>query len=446
MKNKIYEKSPVWAQNIGLSLYAWYRDKMFRRNKYFSEAVKLVNQINNSTPAEIEKWQLKQLNWIVNYALENTKFYKEFYGVDKVEIRTMEDFYQLPIIDKQIVRDNWEKLQVSVKDKVFNSSTSGTTGSSLRLRISQNNMAVEEAGIYCDRKDFNFSKKSKIASFTSRKLINRNRKIPPYWRYNCYDNQLLFSIWHVEEETLPYYIDKINQFNPDFINGYPSFLHLVSEHAIRTNSALIQPKSIFTSSESLLPFQKHSIENAFKTSIVDSYGTGEKLVNARQCIKGAYHVREELGYLEIIDSEIHGTTFHNIAMPLIRYNIGDIAKWDKSICSCNRSGRIIKSIEGRKDDIIISKNGRKFSRVSRIFQNTPNIKEAQIIQKSILELDINIVFQGPDHDLSYVDKLVNEKFGSEFVISYKIMDEIPRTSNGKFRFVISRINKDPVIL
>lgn len=437
---KLYFSLPSWSQDISISVYAFIRDKLFRKNRYSNRASDLVKLINQSNEEEIRKWQLARLNEIVNHALRNTVFYRDFYGIEAVDFKSFEDFRQLPLIDKQLVRENWEQFQVDLEEKVFKTHTSGTTGSSLQLRVSANNTAVEREGLNFSRSLVGYKRGDKLASFIGRKLMNTNRTTPPFWRYNFYDKQLLFSNWHISEKNLPLYIERYNKYQPAYVNGYPSFLYLFAEFSIRNSLKLHSPKAVFTGSETLLPHHREVIESAFNSKIYDHYGTAEHLVVAHQCEAASYHIREELGYLEIIDGEVYGTTFHNNAMPLIRYRIGDLAQLRDEKCSCGLSGRVIVNLEGRKDDIVVAKSGKKYGRISRIFQETKNIKEAQIVQESLEVLLINIVPQNLERfSLKEIEANITAKLGEDFDIRFQILESIPRTKNGKFRFVISRV-------
>src|SRR5690606_26739800 len=144
----------------------------------------------------------------------------------------------------------------------------------------------------------------------------------------------------------------------------------------------------------------------------------EELFVARQQECGSYHLREELGYLETINGEVYGTAFHNTAMPLIRYEIGDRTEVEVIQCSCGKKGRVLKNIEGRKEDIVISKSGKKFGRLDHLFKDTDIIREAQIVQRNITDLEINIVLNQHNADLSPIKNELNAKMGGEFNITF----------------------------
>lgn len=435
-KEEIFFKLPIWLQEISLSYYARRRDKKFRHSKYLAEAIEISNQIELFNSKELEIWQLEKLTNIVNFSIHNIPFYKKFYTKNNYDFKSFDEFKELPLLTKQIVRENWKDFQSDISEAVFHSHTSGTTGSSLQLRISAKAMAYERAYFIKSREITGYKKDDKLASFIGRKIMNHNEKKPPFWRFNKHDNQLLFSNWHVSDENLPFYIEKYNSFQPLFVNGYPSFLYLVSEFAIRNNLSLVKPKAIFTGSETLLEHQKETIERAFDSKIFNHFGTSEQLVVAFQNERNQMQIGEGLGYMEVVENEIVGTTFHNLAMPLIRYKIGDTAKIE-----VRENKRVLVDLEGRKEDFIISRNGKKYGRLDHLFKDTNTIKEAQIIQETIDELLIKIVpINNYDFKLDNIKNLITSKLGNEFILKYQVVEHIPRTKGGKFRFVISKLN------
>ena len=133
----IYDKLPASFQNIVFSLYG-YKLKRERYNKAFFNYLDFLKKSEFWQAEKIYKYQNENLIFILRHAYQNIPFYKEWYdskGVDINEIRTIEDLKYLPILTKEIVRQNLEKL----KSKTTKSSnlvvqvTSGTTGTPLKI-------------------------------------------------------------------------------------------------------------------------------------------------------------------------------------------------------------------------------------------------------------------------------------------------------------------------
>jgi phenylacetate-CoA ligase len=87
---------------------------------------------------------------------------------------------------------------------------------------------------------------------------------PPFWRSNRVLNNTQFSSYHLSEKTLPYYVNKIVELKPVFIDSYPSSIYTVANYLEKTGNPGIFPKFIITSSETLLEHQRNLIEKVFK--------------------------------------------------------------------------------------------------------------------------------------------------------------------------------------
>ena len=67
-----------------------------------------------------------------------------------------------------------------------------------------------------------------------------------FWRYNEPLNQLLFSAYHADGENLKYYVQKLNDFKPETLDGFPTVLHRISKYILENNIKLtFTPIAIF---------------------------------------------------------------------------------------------------------------------------------------------------------------------------------------------------------
>ncbi|MSR14332.1 MAG: hypothetical protein EXR86_07150 [Gammaproteobacteria bacterium] len=100
------------------------------------------------------------------------------------------------------------------------------------------------------------------------------------------------------------------------------------------------------------------IEEAFGVTIAQGYGLNEIGLVAVRCGAGRYHVHVEHCWVEIVDDEgqpcaagetgqLLVTGFRNAAMPLIRYDSGDLAIAETGPCPCGRTLPGFGAIIGR---------------------------------------------------------------------------------------------------
>ena len=141
--------------------------------------------------------------------------------------------------------------------------------------------------------------------------------------------------------------------------------------------------------------------------------------------------------------EIICTGLYNLAMPLIRYRIGDVGVSANELCSCGRGLALIKAIEGRSEDFVKTPAGRIISPVTlcNLLLDIEGITQFKITQEKLNALTIQVV---KDKSCSpETTNVITEKIGSvlgeNVLISTEVVDEIPLEESGKIRRVVSKV-------
>ena len=205
-----------------------------------------------------------------------------------------------------------------------------------------------------------------------------------------------FSAYHLSRNTFRHYVDQLQRSRPTWLHGYPSFLALLAGFMHDAGLQLdYQPKWITTGAENLLPHQIALIQAAFGRRPLQHYGTREAVANISEHPDGSMYVDEDFSAVEFVPSNVAGayrivgTNLANLAMPMIRYEVGDIVQLpDESDQS--RVRRVI-GIDGRKEDYIVLKNGSQLGRLDHIFKDMVAVREAQIYQETPGEVEIRVV-------------------------------------------------------
>ena len=88
---------------------------------------------------DIQKWQLKRISEIVDYAYENIPLYHKKYskiGYQKGMIKTWKDFEKLPIIYKEELIEGFpNEIAKNIEDFNLSTRSSGTSGEFLTLSL-----------------------------------------------------------------------------------------------------------------------------------------------------------------------------------------------------------------------------------------------------------------------------------------------------------------------
>lgn len=460
--NTIYRYSPIFLQNIICSLYGW-KEKKIRFNQKFFNYFNLYTKSEWLSEEEINSLKEKKLREVLKHSLETVPYYKNEW--QKIEIDTnssniIEELTKLPILTKDDIRKKASDLLSSNVDRkqLLAIHTSGTTGKAITIYKHKESIANQWAIWYRHRNRFKCGINDLHVNFTGKQVVPTKQKKPPFWRFNKPLNQYLINMQHVSPEKIEIIVNFLNTIKPKFYSGYPSIMAEVARLALENNLELkdeAKPKYVFAGAENTLDDQKDVLERWTGALITDQYGLTEGNCNLSRCEYGNYHEDFEFCHIECIEPEylpdgrkkgkLIGTAYNNDAMPLIRYDTGDIAIWkpDDFSCACGRKSTVIETIEGRIDDAVLLPDGRKIMRFDYLFKGTDSIIEAQVCQYKEKEVVIKIVI-GKSHSIEVEEKLTSdfsEWYCKETKVIIEHVQEIEKTASGKFKAVKSFLNK-----
>lgn len=455
---RLYRASPILGQHVLISLYGGY----LRLQRYGSAHARVLTELAQSEflPQDrLEDLQLRRLQTLVRHAFETVPFYREMskrLGIAHHDIASLADLKKLPVVKKDDLRTDPERFLSSAfsRGSLKRVNTSGTTGTPLSFWLDSEALqknyafyarALSWAGVHVG---------GKSVTFAGRVFIPPAQTSPPYWRHNVFNRNLLMSSYHISEATAPSYLVKLAQFAPVFIDSYPSAIFALAQHSeAHANPSRVRPRAIVTSSETLLEHQRRMIERVFGCRVYDQYGSAEMVVFASECERGTLHLHPEYGITEVLNDgkealvgepgELICTGFQNWAMPLIRYEIGDTAIRSDSTCLCGRYFPSLKTVIGRIDDTIVTPDGRHVGRLDPIFKGVGGIKETQIIQEAVDCLIVRMV-RGQGFEQKMAQAVIDElkkRVGEGVTVKLVYVDQIERSSTGKFRSVVSRVAK-----
>ncbi|TRZ51239.1 MAG: phenylacetate--CoA ligase family protein [Dehalococcoidia bacterium] len=452
----VYSRSPTTVQNLIVSVYGY----NWANKKYSKPFKKMLNSLEKTerlSKEDLIRLQTKELRRLVKYAYNNVPYYHKVFKTHNVipdDIKAIDDIKRIPILTKEEVRFNSKEL-ISTEYHRWQYDvhhTSGTTGTALDVVWGHDATMKEYAFVErMKRRAGEVNSRELHVTFGGRTIVPMKQRGASFWRFNRAENQYLFSMHHLNKENLDYYIEKIRELHPSYIEGYPSLIFVVAEYMLEHEIESIPVKAVFTSSETLLDYQREKIEKAFQCKVFDRYGVTEIAASIGECELGSYHVDAEHDIIEFLKDgedvsenevgEMVCTNFINYAFPLIRYKIGDLAKPIGDSCPCGRGLPLVKEVIGRIEDILITRKGAYLGRLDHIFKEMRNIKESQIIQESIDNVTVKVVprLGYSEKDSKRLLEEFNKRLGGDMNVEIQFVDEIPREKNGKFKAVISKV-------
>jgi len=136
------------------------------------------------------------------------------------------------------------------------------------------------------------------------------------------------------------------------------------------------------------------------------------------------------------------TSLSNIAMPLIRYDTGDLVIPTNEKCNCGRKSIVVERIVGREEDYILTPEGNKIQGLNQVFEYANNIDMIQVYQENIDSIEVRYVkgLKFENQDLDRLKYELNKRIQNSMKINFIDVQNIPLTKSGKYKAVVSKIN------
>jgi phenylacetate-CoA ligase len=351
----------------------------------------------------IRDQQGKWLSSILRNAHANVPWYSSAFRKYGVRVDSQDPFAELvklPVLTKAEVRENHSDFCVpGVAARSLSFATSGTTGEPLKAYTSPDQWLIEQGVIWRQWKWAGYNFRDRVAIFRS----YAPQPGQPLMKVDRLRNWAYFSVFRMDDAAISEYASFLQRWKPRFLRGYPSALMLVAQHALRFGWKLPGLKAAFCASEAVPADLRQALRDAFGIELFDHYGQAEITCMFHDCERHeGMHVDWEYGFVELLPSSEPGcfrivaTNLHNTAMPLLRYDTGDLAEGGWHSCSCGRGAQIVRAIRGRKDDYLIASDGSRMATVNlyTYFSKLQQIRRFQLVQNRPGQLTVSFTLWG----------------------------------------------------
>jgi len=414
------------------------------------------------SPSEVAAFRDRRLRGIVRHAYRNVPFYRrrlDEAGVRPGDIRGAADLTRLPLLDKETVRAAGESIHARVASRYhpIEHRTSGSTGEPLMFLLDRHANSLEFAYYWRHWSWAGFRLGDRFAELGTTHFLKRPELLdaPAHWQPHL--RRLMLNGVQLSARRAGEMAAAIRRHRPRFVKGMASTLFFLARCLDEAGAHLPPLTAAFSTGEMLSPSFRETIESVLRCPVLDSYGHMERTVGICQCPEaGGYHVNSDYGLLEVVDPEpgtggetrvgrAVGTSLHNLAMPLVRYEIGDRIEIfaDDRACPCGRGLPLIKAIQGREEDVVVTPDGRYLTAIFILPEFVEGVGFAQFVQDRRDSLVINVVpMAGWNEEqrsalFGYASKLIGGTM--ELAVRAVDDDEIEVDASGKRRVVISHV-------
>ena len=194
---KIRDNIPEYLKYLTATFF---RNKLINNNIY-NEYINLLHNRELLSEVLIKEYQFVKLKNILIYANDNVPYYTDLFkkiSFTPSEMKSIDEINIIPILTKDIIRNNFDKLISSkkVSGGYYIATTGGSTGEPLKILLDYDCVFKENAFVNYYRSKFGYQINDKLATFRGIEFENK------LWKFNPMQNELIFSPFKLSQKTL----------------------------------------------------------------------------------------------------------------------------------------------------------------------------------------------------------------------------------------------------
>lgn len=404
-----------------------------------------IEYVDNIDSNDLQQYQLSKLNKLIQCCVEKK------YGCRQDSLDDLASLLRLPFLTKEIYRQQIKYAHRSSWQGIDCRSTSGSTGSPFTF--------------YKDRLATAYMEAVQNHAY-SWHGIDVGEPQGRFWGMpsgskgtvaRCKDvlkNRIRFSAFDLSDEAKFAFYSRLLRFRPTYFYGYPSlildFARFLKHEKLSLNA--ISLKAVIGTGEYVYPHEKQELQDLLGVPFVAEYGCSEVGVIGFDCPHGNMHVMSSNIIVEVVDAngvplatgeegDIVVTELSTRYVPFIRYRLGDRGVLTGESCSCGRTLPLLRVSAGRKDDYIITPEGKKVYDAILAYTLKKGIVQFKAVQETLDRLRINVVTDSDFNEMTereYTAQL-QKALGPSMRIEFVRVEEIERERSGKLRYFRSEI-------
>jgi phenylacetate-CoA ligase len=400
--------------------------------------------------------QLKRLRALLVDVAAHVPYYQKLFNLqnfDPAGITSLDDLQRLPFLTKPVIRANTDALKHNQAQGLARFNTGGSSGEPLIFFIGRERVSHDVAAKWRATRWWGVDiGDPEIVVWGSPIELGAQDRVRAL-RDKLLRTELL-PAFEMSEAKLDGFVQAIRKRRPKMLFGYPSALSHIAKHAEKRGQATddLGIKVAFVTSERLYDDQRATIARVFGCRVANGYGGRDAGFIAHECPSGGMHLTAEDLIVEIVDAhgqvlppgqagEIVVTHLATRDFPFIRYRTGDIAVLDERACACGRGLPMLKEIQGRSTDFVVTADGTVMHGLALIYilRDLPGVAGFKIVQHDKAHTEVllrpNAAFDATQS--GRIEKGFRQRLGANVKVSVTLVDDIAPERSGKHRYIVS---------
>lgn len=425
--------------------------------RHATSALSKLNETQYWPREKIREFQQKKIQMLLKHAFAHVPYYRGVaasLGANPEDFKTRQDLQQLPILTKDIIRQNFNQLladNIAPMERIANA-TGGSTGEPLHFFQDRQFAIWADAarmrGWYhvagCNYWD------PCAVLWGAMHEVKEDFSLRERARDYIKTGEIWLNAFNLSDERKVEFTKLCHLLRPKLIRGYFSAVKDFAGFLRESKLSFPPVNGVILCAETVDEASRADIEKIFEAPAYNTYGGRELSLIAMECQhKNGLHEISENNYVEFEPIELHGhadagnlliTNLNNYVMPFIRYRIGDIGiPSHLESCACGRGLPLIKRVIGRTTEVLTFTGGVKIAgeMFIHLMKDFP-IEEYQFIQKAI----DRVVLRCPA--AKFPGELLQQKIKETYsgylpkgvILDFEKVGKIEKTATGKFRFVL----------
>lgn len=400
---------------------------------------------------QLEEYKLDRLRALLTHAQHRVPYYRNLFksiGLEGGDIKTLADFSSIPILNKDTLRERLDELKAGnfISYKPYRTQTSGTTSGMTLLYRSRYQEAYRKAVVWRFYNEYGHHFRNRWVNILCRSFDPGS----PIIEHNRLENSLLVNVYHIIRGCREEIIEAIREFKPNMIWTHASPLGILAEHMVSRGIEPIPVPIVATYAEKVYPHIRRVLEQAFPGRYIEYFANRENSFAAWGNSNDRFYEVSEYCHMEVtnhwadgVSGDLITTSLHNYAVPLIRYDPGDVVRWH-GFEDADVQYPVVELLGGRGKDVLVTRDGLTIPYFLAYVdaKDFKNLRKYQIEQISLDEVLLRVVTRENfvrERDEPMLLKHASESFANKFKVRLEYVDDIPLTEGGKYRSVISKL-------